>query len=279
MTGPARPPGRWCPKRCRRAEQDRAQPPVNRSGRLASRRRALALLGTGAAGAALAGCGNRLRAETGTSCPATPTEIRGPFPADGTQGARGPLSVLGQDGLNRHDIRPGFGGMSGRADGIALELELALIAADGCGPLAGRAVYLWQCDARGAYSLYDLPAENYLRGLQVSDSAGKLRFITILPGCYGGRCPHLHLELFGSLAAASHGRNSLLVSQLAFPTAECQQAYADPRYGDSGANLARWPRENDWMFAGNSPAEIAAQTVQLSGDPAAALTGRASVTV
>lgn len=245
---------------------------------LVSRRRALGLVGLGLGGMAAA-CNDSVaaRAASAGACRATPTEIRGPFPADGTNGGRRTISVFGQNGLVRRDIRTSFAGMTGTAEGIALELEMRVVGTDGCTPMAGAAVYLWQCDARGAYSLYTLESENYLRGVQVADGDGMVRFSSILPGCYGGRCPHLHFEVFESLGEATHGGNSLLVSQLAFPTEECARAYADPRYGDSLANLRRWPMERDWMFAGNSAEEIAWQTVRLSGSPGEGYRGRAGV--
>jgi len=245
---------------------------------LVSRRRALGLVGLGLGGLAAA-CNDGVvaRAATGGSCLATPTEIRGPFPADGTNGGRRTISVFGEQGLVRRDIRSSFAGMSGTADGIPLELELRVVGVDGCTPMAGAAIYLWQCDALGEYSLYTIASENYLRGMQAADADGMVRFSSIIPGCYGGRCPHFHFEAFASLDAASHGRNSLLVSQVAFPTEELNRAYRDPRYGNSLANLRRWPMERDWMFAGDSDEEMAWQTVQLSGDPASGYKGEATV--
>jgi protocatechuate 3,4-dioxygenase beta subunit len=244
---------------------------------LVSRRRALGLVGMGLGGLAAA-CNDGVvaRAATG-SCLATPTEIRGPFPADGTNGGRETISVFGKDGLVRRDIRSSFAGMSGTADGIPLELELRVVGADRCAPLAGAAIYLWQCDALGEYSLYTVEHENYLRGVQVADADGMVRFTSIIPGCYGGRAPHFHFEAFASLDAATHGANSLLVSQVAFPTTELQRAYADPRYGDSLTNLHRWPVERDWMLSGDSAEESAWQTVKLSGDPAGGYRGEVGV--
>src|SRR5690606_11040586 len=120
-------------------------------------------------------------------------------PADGTNGRPRPINVLAMDGVVRRDIRSSFAGMSGRAEGVPLELELRLARAGAsCAPLAGHAVYLWQNDAAGAYSLYNLPDENYLRGLQTADGNGRLAFTSIVPGCYGGRYPHCHFEVFES---------------------------------------------------------------------------------
>lgn len=72
-------------------------------------------------------------------------------------------------------------------------------------PLAGYAIYLWHCNRDGGYSMYSsgITAENYLRGVQVTDSNGEVTFSTIFPGCYSGRWPHIHFEVYASLDAAT----------------------------------------------------------------------------
>ena len=82
------------------------------------RRRMIGSLAAGIGSVALAGSSGRLLAQA-EACVATPTETRGPFPADGTNG-RPRISVLGTDGVIRRDLRASFAGMSGRADGVAL---------------------------------------------------------------------------------------------------------------------------------------------------------------
>ncbi len=146
------------------------------------RRRMLGGIALGLGGVVLAGCGGRAGAQA-LACAATPTETRGPFPADGTNG-RPPINALGMEGIARRDIRSSFAGMRGRAEGVPIELELSVAdAGGGCDPLAGRAVYLWMNDAAGAYSLYNLPEENYPRGLQAAVGEGRVRVTAIVPGC------------------------------------------------------------------------------------------------
>ena len=235
-------------------------------------------LAAGIGSVALAGSSGRLLAQA-EACVATPTETRGPFPADGTNG-RPRISVLGTDGVIRRDLRASFAGMSGRADGVALELELRLAQPGACGPRAGGALYLWQNDAEGNYSLYDRADANYLRGLQPADAQGRVRFTLIVPGCYGGRYPHCHFEVFESVAAATHGTAPRLVSQLAFPADECRRIYqSDRRYGASLENLARQPIERDFVFADSDAAGRARQTIVLAGDPSGGYRGTATITV
>jgi len=56
-------------------------------------------------------------------------------------------------------------------------------------PLPGAAVYVWHCDRAGRYSLYSsgVASENYLRGIQVTDAAGRVTFNSIFPAYYTGR--------------------------------------------------------------------------------------------
>ena len=241
------------------------------------RRRLLGGMALGLGGAVLAACGSRAGAQGSTACPPTPTEIRGPFPADGTNGRPRPINVLDLDGIVRRDIRSSFAGMDGRAEGVPLELELRLVGTS-CDATPGRAIYLWQNDAAGAYSLYNLPDANYLRGMQPADAEGLVRFTAIVPGCYGGRFPHCHFEVFESAEAAIGGARPLLVSQLAFAADECRRIYRDDaRYGDSLRNLERLPIGRDFVFGDSDAEGQTRQTIQLRGDPESGYRGTATV--
>ncbi len=234
-----------------------------------------ALLGMAVGSALLVGSSGH--AARTAKCLLTPAETRGPFPTDGT---RGP-NALEQQGIVRSDIRSSFAGMRGMADGVPLDLTVTLIGgAGGCQPLPGRGFYLWHNDARGVYSLYNKPQANYLRGLQQTGGDGTVRFRTILPGCYGGRCPHMHFEVFSSAAAALSGERGRLVSQFALPEAVCRAVYAsDSRYGDSLRNLEQWPTARDFVFRDASPAELALELVALEREAAAGFRGTATFSV
>ena len=235
--------------------------------RLISRRRALGVMAGSLGAGFLAACGSS--SSGGGDAPAAsatpgaagaadpiPEETAGPFPGDGSNGP----NVLAESGVVREDLTKSFGDASGVAEGVPTTLELTLIdVANGGGPLAGAAVYAWHCDREGRYSLYDgaITGENYLRGVQVSDDQGRLRFRTVFPAAYPGRWPHVHFEVYESLDAATNGGAKLRTSQLAIPQDACEAAYASPGYEQSVATLAQLSLDGDMVFADGYASQLA----------------------
>jgi protocatechuate 3,4-dioxygenase beta subunit len=180
-------------------------------------------------------------------CETIPEETNGPYPADGTNGP----NVLNQSGIVRSDIRSSFGTASGTATGVPLQVSLLIEdAAKSCAPMAGAAVYVWHCDQAGRYSLYSQGAtdQNYLRGVQEADSSGKVTFQSIFPACYTGRWPHVHFEVYPSLAKAIDAGNLLATSQIALPKDVCDTVYAMTGYEQSVANMTRVSLASDMVF-------------------------------
>lgn len=180
-----------------------------------------------------------------TSGEEIPDETAGPFPADGTNGP----NVLDDDGIVRSDITSSIGGSSGVADGVPIAFNLSVVDAASGSALPGAVVYLWHCTADGRYSIYEIEDENYLRGVQVADDAGRLSFTSVFPGCYSGRWPHAHFEVYSSIEDATAGTSAIKTSQLALPQADCETVYTDGRYGDSTQALSRLSLESDGIFA------------------------------
>jgi len=206
-----------------------------------------------------------------TGCVANASETNGPYPSDGSNTVNGMVSnVLQQSGVVRSDIRPSFEISSNTAAGVPLTLEITLVNSNNlCAPLSGYAVYLWHCTRDGAYSLYSngVQNENYLRGVQVSDTSGKVAFTTIFPGCYAGRYPHIHFEVYPSLALATLYTNRVLTSQMALPRETCQTVYATAAgYAQSVNNLAGVTLANDNVFADNTTAQMQQMTAALTGN-------------
>jgi protocatechuate 3,4-dioxygenase beta subunit len=183
-------------------------------------------------------------------------ETAGPFPADGSNGP----DVLGVDGVVRPDLRTSFGDASGTAVGIPMQLELVVVDAASAEPRAGAALYAWHCTADGRYSIYEVEDENYLRGVQVAGDDGVVTFATVFPGCYPGRWPHVHFEVYDSVAAATGGGAPLATSQLALPEDACRTAYGDERYDRSAPNLASLSLDTDMVFADGWSDQLAAVT-------------------
>ena len=223
--------------------------------------------GTTASGrGAAAGSGSTGTVTTPTTgaCTVIPEETGGPYPADGTNTNGGSIvNVLNQSGVVRSDIRASFNGATGVAAGVPLTIKLQLLNASGsCATLAGYAIYLWHCDRDGLYSLYSsgVTGQNYLRGVQETDSAGNLAFTTIFPGCYAGRMPHVHFEVYPSVAKAASAANRIKTSQFTFPMATLNEVYAASGYTASVRNLAQISYATDNVFSDGSSLQMATVT-------------------
>jgi protocatechuate 3,4-dioxygenase beta subunit len=207
------------------------------------------------------------------TCTVIPEETAGPYPGDGSNGA----NALALSGIVRSDIRSSIAGASGVAGGVPLEIAIELVNTNGsCADLAGYAIYLWHCDREGRYSMYSsgVTAENYLRGVQVTGSDGKATFTTIVPGCYAGRMPHMHFEIYRDANTASSWTNKLKTSQIAFPNDIVSAVYngADG-YSASITNLSRISFASDNVFADGVTTQLAA----MSGSIAAGYTSSLQV--
>ena len=122
-----------------------------------------------------------------------------------------------------------------------------------CAPLAGAAVEIWQCDADGHYSEYAQPGFNgsgqtFLRGLQMTDAAGRVTFKTVYPGWYQGRATHVHVEVY------VNGR-SIKVTQIAFPEDVTALVYRSGVYSAHGQNPTT--NRTDMVFSDGVSDELA----------------------
>ena len=237
-----------------------------------SRRDVLGAIGT-AAGAAVAGaCGSSVTpvgpstATTGSTasgtttsttsgaCAIAPNETIGPYP-DIT-------GMLGNQAFFRQDVTEG-------RPGLPLSLVITVVNANAaCAPLAGAAVEIWQCDADGHYSEYAQPGFNgsgqtFLRGLQVTDAAGRVTFKTVYPGWYQGRATHVHVEVY------VNGR-SIKVTQIAFPEDITAQVYRSGVYASHGQNPTT--NRSDMVFSDGVSDELATLSGSVAGGYTASIT-------
>lgn len=218
------------------------------------------------------------------TCSAAAEETAGPYPSDGSNTVNGQVSnVLSESGIVRSDIRTSVGSASGVADGVPTTLTLTLLNSNNlCQPLSGYAIYLWHCTRDGNYSLYSSSVrdENFLRGVQVADANGQVTFQTIFPGCYSGRYPHIHFEIYPSLSMATLYTNKVLTSQIALPRDVCSTVYNGATgYSASVSNLAGVTIASDNVFGDNTTAQMTAMTAAMSGSVAAGYTGTLTIGV
>ncbi|GAB2734883.1 intradiol ring-cleavage dioxygenase [Streptomyces bullii] len=229
-----------------------------------ARRRMIRLL-AGASLVPLVGCASEDEKSAASSAPSSsaecaqiPEETAGPYPGDGSNG----VNVLKESGVVRSDITKSFGDSAGgTAEGVPLTITLTVVdAASGCGtPRQGAAVYLWHCDREGRYSLYSegVTDENYLRGVQETDDQGQVTFKSIFPACYQGRWPHIHFEVYGSLADATAATSITNTSQLALPKDVCDTVYATDGYSQSVTHLGQLSLESDNIFSDGHDQQLA----------------------
>lgn len=257
---------------------------------LLDRRRVLKLF-AGAALVTLTGCGNGSQESAATSsaaattestpatttgadvaCETIPEETAGPYPGDGSNGP----NVLTESGVVRSDIRSSFGSSTDTAEGVPLTIDLTIVdQADGCTPLAGAAVYLWHCNREGLYSLYSegVTEQNYLRGVQETDENGRVSFTSIFPAAYSGRWPHIHFEVYSSLADTTSGAGPRATSQIALSEEACTAVYATDGYSQSVQNLAQTSLDSDNVFSDGSDRQLAS----MAGDATAGYTAELTV--
>ncbi|MBI4941899.1 MAG: intradiol ring-cleavage dioxygenase [Actinobacteria bacterium] len=256
---------------------------------LVDRRRVLGLFGGVSAAALLAACGSSSgstgAASSSTSSGASasdsssaggltevPDETAGPYPGDGSNG----VNVLDDSGIVRKDITSSFGSSTTRAEGVPLTVRLTVRDTATGDALTGAAVYLWHCTADGNYSLYSqgFENENFLRGVQEVDASGTATFTTVFPGCYSGRWPHIHFEVYGSADDATTSGPIVKTSQIALPAETCSAVYATTGYEASVANLAGTSLAADNVFGEDGGIH---QIASMAGDAASGYT--ASLTI
>ena len=252
------------------------------------RRRALTLLGGAGALAALAACGtgtgstsSRASASSGSiSSDTTGTltevddETAGPYPGDGSNG----VNVLDDSGIVRSDIRSSFGSSTTTAEGVPLTIKLTVRDTSTGAAKTGAAVYLWHCDRDGQYSLYSraVTEENYLRGVQETDASGTATFTSIYPACYDGRWPHIHFEVYSSVADATSSGPIVKTSQIALPKETCDVVYATDGYSASVRNLSRVSLPTDGVFGNDGGIH---QIATMSGDVSSGYTSALTIGV
>jgi protocatechuate 3,4-dioxygenase beta subunit len=180
------------------------------------------------------------------NCTVSPSETKGPFPIKTP-------SQLVLENIKSDRI------------GVALLINLTIEnQTKDCASLEGVLVDIWHCDKDGNYSEYggtsmqqtDYTSVHFLRGRQTSDANGEVSFISIFPGWYQGRAPHIHVEVLNASGS------SLLVTQIAFPENVTNEVYSSTNYASHGQ--ADTSNTSDNVFADSLSDELATLTGNLT---------------
>jgi protocatechuate 3,4-dioxygenase beta subunit len=181
----------------------------------------------------------------------------------------------------RSDIRSSLDG-GATATGVPMTLELTILDMGGDdAPFKDVAVYAWHCDAAGGYSMYSEGLEDvtYLRGVQVTSSAGTAGWTSIVPGCYSGRWPHVHFEVYPDVDSIDDSTNAIATSQVALTEDMCRAVYATAEYAGSAENLDRLSLDADNVFGDDGGAlQLATVTGDAESGYHVALTVRVDTT-
>jgi protocatechuate 3,4-dioxygenase beta subunit len=157
------------------------------------------LLGFATIAPFVASCNKDNGGSSGSCDTTTPSETEGPYPT------HSPASYVIKDI---------------RSDRTGTQLTTKIKIESKGAALAGALVDIWHCDKDGNYSEYgSVSTVHFLRGRQATNTEGVAEFLTVFPGWYPGRAPHIHVHVFDATG------KSLLITQIAFPQDVCDTVY------------------------------------------------------
>jgi protocatechuate 3,4-dioxygenase beta subunit len=167
-------------------------------------------------------------AEAATTCLLTPEVTEGPYWVENR--------------LTRRNITEGKAG-------LPLAIRFTVLNARTCRPIRNADVEIWHCDALGNYSAVDSATTRFLRGHQRSNAAGKAEFLTIFPGWYRGRTPHIHMKVYV-------GGDTVHTGQVFFNERITATVYKQAPYASRGRYDTPHARDGIYRQAGGSTAEL-----------------------
>ena len=177
---------------------------------------------------ALQSLGEDAEAATTTTCLLTPEATEGPYWVDGA--------------LSRRNVTEGKAG-------VPVVIRFTVLNAKTCKPIKNADVEIWHCDAFGNYSGVNGATTRFLRGHQRSNALGKAEFLTIFPGWYPGRTPHIHMKV-------SVGGNEVHTGQVFFNEKITTTVYKQAPYRSRGQYDTPHASDGIYSQAGGSRAEL-----------------------
>ncbi|WP_372451953.1 intradiol ring-cleavage dioxygenase [Catellatospora tritici] len=240
-----------------------------------SRRRMLAAIGGAGLAAAVGGALTLGESAATAACAAeVESETAGPYPADGSNGP----NVRTTSGVVRGDIRSSFGTASGTAAGIPLTFSLTVLNLS-LRPAGRRGRVCLALRSRGPLlALLQRRHQPELPARHPGHQRVRHRHVhQRLPGCYAGRWPHIHFEVFSSLANATTSNGPIVkTSQIALPKEVSQAVYATTGYSQSVTNLSRISLATDNVFRDDLAAR---EMATVTGSVTSGYTANLTITV
>jgi protocatechuate 3,4-dioxygenase beta subunit len=167
-------------------------------------------------------------AEAATTCLLTPEVTEGPYWVDNR--------------LTRRNVTEG-------KPGLPLVIRFTVLNARTCRPIRNADVEIWHCDALGNYSGVNGATTRFLRGHQRSNAYGKAEFLTIFPGWYRGRTPHIHMKVHV-------GGDTVHTGQVFMNEKLTAAVYRQPPYASRGQYDTPHSQDGIYRQAGGSAAEL-----------------------
>lgn len=170
---------------------------------------------------------------SGGNCTVSPTETEGPFPT-----RIGDPAFAASSAYVRTDIKDGQLGVPLTVKVIVKNTNAA------CAIVQGAFVEIWHCNRLGYYSEFgpsnsggmqsaDMTALDFCRGKQLTDSTGTATFLSVYPGWYNGRAPHIHVHVYNASGV------SKLITQIAFTESVSNTVYTTaPNYTGTVQNVS-----------------------------------------
>jgi len=130
-----------------------------------------------------------------------------------------------------------------------------------CIPFKNAQVDIWHANPQGLYSgISQIGTEGkmYLRGYQITDNNGTVKFNTVYPGWYEGRAIHIHVMVrsFDGGASGVSNETSHWTSQMYLNNSINQQVHTQLPYSKHG--LPPMTNEQDGIYSGPSTDKLVA---------------------
>ena len=178
-------------------------------------------------------------AEAASTCLLTPEATEGPYWIEHS--------------LTRRNITEG-------KPGLPLLIRFTVLNARTCKPIKNADLEIWHTDALGAYSAVNGATTRFMRGHQKTNVTGKAEFLTVFPGWYRGRTPHIHMKV-------AVGDSAVHTGQVFFNERITAAVYRQAPYAGRGQSDTPHSRDSIYEQAGGSTAELelTKRTVGLKG--------------